>query len=93
MSEKSCFRGPFDRQHGKRTKHSSNLKKAPLRYLLITAKVIEFEKVSLSDIKILRLFVNILTADENYSLVNRDNLTEFGCSYLRNRKRFHNFHV
>ena len=32
-------------------KHCSNLQRAPLPYLLITAKDIEFEKVSLSDMQ------------------------------------------
>ena len=45
MSEKSRFKGPFDRQHGKRA-------------------------------KTLEVFVNTLTADDKYSLRNRDNLME-----------------
>ena len=49
---------------------------APLPYLLITVKVIELEKVSLVRCKILRLFVNTLTAYDNYSLFNRENLTQ-----------------
>ena len=38
-----------------------------LRYLLITVKAIKFEKVS-------GLFFNTLTAEQKYSLLNRDNL-------------------
>ena len=39
-------------------------------------KAIELEKVSLIVWKILRLFVNTLTADGKYSFLNRDNLTQ-----------------
>ena len=50
---------------------------APLQYLLITAKVVALEKVSLLMIhKILRLFANTLTVDEKRYLLTRDNLTE-----------------
>ena len=51
------------------------LAEALLAYLLISGKDIEFEKVTLSNRKILRLFVNTFTADDKYSLLNRDNLT------------------
>ena len=47
---------------------------APLPHLLIPANTIQVEKVSQSDKKILELFVNQLTADNKYSLLNRDNL-------------------
>ena len=51
--------------------------RAPLQYLLITAKVVALEKVSLLMIhKILRLFANTLTVDEKRYLLTRDNLTE-----------------
>ena len=39
-------------------------------------KVIALEKVSFSKIKIVRLFVNTLAADEKHYLLNRDNLTQ-----------------
>ena len=45
-------------------------------YLLINGKDIQFEKVSLSNCKILRLFVDTFTADDKYSVLNRDNLTQ-----------------
>ena len=47
--------------------------RAPLPYLLIPGKAIQVEKVSLSDIQILGLFVNSFTADNKYSVLNRDN--------------------
>ena len=39
-------------------------------------KVIELERVSLSHIENLKLFVNTLTADYKYSLLNRRNLKQ-----------------
>ena len=39
-------------------------------------KVIELEKVSFSDIQILRLFIETLTVNDKYSLLNKDNLTQ-----------------
>ena len=48
----------------------------PFRYLLVTVKVVAFEKSLLGIDKILRLFVNTLTADEKHYLLTRDNLTQ-----------------
>ena len=66
---------------------------------MITVKVIELKKKSLLGIwKISRLFVNKLTADDKYSLLNRESLmqasqmhlfqkqktfSEFFCAYLK----------
>ena len=47
----------------------------PLPYLFITATVIEFEKLSLSNIQNLET-VNTFTVDDKYSVLNRDNLTQ-----------------
>ena len=49
---------------------------APLQNLLITLKVVELDKVSLLIHKVLRLFLTTLTVDEEYYLLNRDNLTQ-----------------
>ena len=49
----------------------------PLRYLLITLKAIDFQKVSVSDMQNLsKLFPNTMSADGKYSLLDRDNLTQ-----------------
>ena len=62
------------RQIGRNTVGISMI--APLQYLLITVKVVAFEK-SLSVIqKILGLFVNRLTVDEKHYLPALDNLTQ-----------------
>ena len=51
--------------------------RAPLQYLLMTVKVVAFEKVSLLVIqKILRLFVDTLTVNEKRYLLTTDNLTQ-----------------
>ena len=42
---------------------------------MITAQAIEFEKVSLNDVESLKT-VNLFTADDKYSLLKRDNLTQ-----------------
>ena len=48
----------------------------PLPYLLIPVKMTPSEKSLLVLCKILRLFVNTLTANDKYSLLNRINLTQ-----------------
>ena len=42
----------------------------------MTQKTIELKKVSFRDKIVLKYFVRTVTADDNYSLLNRDNLTE-----------------
>ena len=49
LSKKSRFKGPFDRQHGKRVQTLLRIwTTAPLPYLVIILKVIESEKVRFS---------------------------------------------
>ena len=48
---------------------------APLQYLLITVMVVALENSSLVIHKILGLFVNTVTVDENHYLLTLDNLT------------------
>ena len=74
MSKKSRFRRPFQKQHGKRVK---TLLKSERQYLYYNHWSISwkltYEKSLLVIFKILRLFVNTLTADDKYSLLNIDN--------------------
>ena len=49
---------------------------APLLYLLIMVKAIETEKAVLVICKMLRYFIKAVTADDKYSLLNRDYLTQ-----------------
>ena len=65
---------------------------APLKYLLVTVNVVALEKSLLMIHKILRLFVNTLTVDENHYLLNRDNLTQTIQMQLpEKQKTFSNF--
>ena len=67
--------------------------RASLQYLLMTVKVVAFEKVSLLVIhKILRLFVNTLTVNEKRYLLTRDNLTQtIETKLSKKEKTFFNF--
>ena len=50
---------------------------APLKYLLITLKLVALKKVSFSNRQIPKtVFVNTLPEDEKYYLLNRDNLAQ-----------------
>ena len=66
-----CLENPL-RRHCWNTVETWRL--APLTYLMITLKVIEIGKVSLRDMKNLRLFVNIVTTDDKYFAFNIDHL-------------------
>ena len=74
MSKKSCFRGLFQKKHGKLVE---TLLKSERQYLYYNHWSISwkltYEKSLLVIFKILRLFVNTLTADDKYSLLNIDN--------------------
>ena len=49
---------------------------AHVQYLLITVKKLHWKKFLLVIHKILRLFVNTLTLNDKYYLLNRDNFTQ-----------------
>ena len=77
MSKKSCFKGSFGKEHGKR---EQTLLKFPWQHLyhiywslwmLLTCK-----KSLLVTCKISMLFPNTLSADGKYCIFNRDNLTQ-----------------
>ena len=76
MSKKSCFRGPFDKQHGKR---AQALLKSTLQHLddihHSQPRELSWKKSLLLTCKILGLLVNTLAANEKYPVLNRDNLT------------------
>ena len=59
----------------------------------MTVKTIQLEKISVSDIEIVGLFVEKLTADDKYSLLNRNNLLQRLQMQLcqKEKKRFPNF--
>ena len=75
MFKKSYFRGPFDKQHGKRAQ--ALLKSASQHLYHIHRSLprkLSWKKSLLLTCKILGLLVNTLAADEKYPVLNRDNL-------------------
>ena len=104
MSKKSCFKGSFGKQHGKRAqtllkfewKHLYNIYWSLWRQLTSKKSLLVICKIS-------RLFPNTLSGDGKYSLFNRDNLTqpiqmqlsrkqktfsEFFCAFLKSTLNF-----
>ena len=76
MFKKSYFRGPFDKQHGKRAQ--ALLKSASQHLYHIHRSLprkLSWKKSLLLTCKILGLLVNTLAADEKYLVLHRDNLT------------------
>ena len=81
----------FDEQHGKRAQTLFKSVRPHLSRIFDQWKGIQFEKVTLTNRKFLRMFVNTFPADDKYSLLNRDNLTkQLKCNYLRNKRLFLN---
>ena len=76
MSKKSHFRGPFDKQHGKRAQ--ALLKSASQHLYHIhwsLARKLCSKKSLLLTCQILGLLVNTLATDEKDPVLNRENLT------------------
>ena len=77
MSQESCFRELFDNQRGNRPKHCWNLNDSTFTIFFDHDEGNWSEKKSLLVMsKILNLFVNTLTANDKYSPLNRQNLTQ-----------------
>ena len=77
MSKNTCVIGPFEKQHGKwvQTLLKSELQQLHHIYWSVRRQL-SCKRSLLVICKILRLFVNTLTADGNYSLLYRHNLTQ-----------------
>ena len=76
MSKKSRFRGPFDKQHGKRPQELFRSGSHHLYHIHWSLPIqLNWKKSLLLTWKILGLLVNTLAADEKYPVLNRDNLT------------------
>ena len=76
MSRKFCFRGPFNKQHGKRAQ--AMLKSASEHLYHIHRSLrreLSWQKSLLLTSQILGLLVNTLATNEKYPVLNRDNLT------------------
>ena len=77
MSKKSHFRGPFDKQYGNSDQTLLKSERQNLWYICWSMwRQLILKECLLVICKVLRLFVNTLTADDKYSLLNRDNLTQ-----------------
>ena len=75
MSKKNRFRGPFDKQHGKRAQ--ALLKSASQHLYHIhwsLARKLCWKKSLLLTCQILTLLINRLVTNEKYPVLNRDNL-------------------
>ena len=77
MSEKSRFKGSFGKQHGKRAQTLLKFEWKHLYHMYWWLwRQLTCKKSLLVICKISRLFPNTLSADGNYSLVNRNNLEQ-----------------
>ena len=76
MSNNSCFKGPFKRQHGKLAKTLLKSERQHIYHIYWSIRRELSGKTSLLEIcRMLGNFVNTLTADDKYFLLNWDNLT------------------
>ena len=93
MSKKSCFRGPFDMWHGKPAETLFKCGRQQLYNIYCSVwRQFRLKKSPWVICKTLGLFVNLLTADEKYSVLNRDNLKEhIRIQFSQKRKIFSNF--
>ena len=77
MSKNPRFRRPFDREHDKQSAVLFKSQRQDLYHIYSSLwKNMSWKKSLLVICKILGLFINTLTADDKYSLLNRDNLTQ-----------------
>ena len=93
MYKKYRFRGPFDKQHGKRAQ--ALLKSASQTLYHIHRSLpsqLSWKKSLLLTSKILGLLVNTLAADEKYLLLHRNNITiQIQMQISQKQKTFSNF--
>ena len=107
MSKKSCFRGPFEKKHGKRAEALLKFASQHLYHIHRSLPTkLSWKKSLLLACKILGLLVNKLATDENYLVLLRDNITipiqmelsqkkktfsEFFAAFLKSRLNFEIF--
>ena len=76
MSKKSRWRGPFEKQHGKRAQPLFESASQTLYHNHRSLpRKLSWKNSLLLTCKILGLLVNTLATDEKYPVLNRDNLT------------------
>ena len=74
MSKKSCFRGQFDMQHGKRAQALFKSASGHLHHIHWSLpRKLSWKNSLLLTCQILGLLLNTLTADEKYLVLHRDN--------------------
>ena len=77
MSEKFRFRRPFDKYHGKRAKTLSKSERQDIYHIYLSLwRQLSWKKSPLAICKLFGQFVYTLTANDKYSLLNRDNLLQ-----------------
>ena len=107
MSKNSCFRGPFNKQQGKLAQALFRSLSQHLYHIHWSLpSQLSWKKSSFFTCQILGLLVNRLTANENYLVLNRDNLTipiqmqlcqkhktfcQFFTAFLKYRSNFEHF--
>ena len=107
MSKNSRFRGPFDKQHGKRYRSLLKCGSQHLFHIYWSlSSQLSWKKSLLLTCEMLALLVNTLAADEKYPVFNRDNLTipiqmrlsqkqntfsQFKAAFLKSRLNFKYF--
>ena len=93
MSEKSRFRGPFEKQHGKRAELLFKSERMHLYHIYWSLwRQLGLKKSLWVTFKILGLFVNPLTANDRYSLLNRgDLLRHFQMQFSQKQKTLSEF--
>ena len=74
-SQKSLFKGPFEKQHGKRTQALLKSSSQHLYHIhLLFPRQLSSRKSLLLTCQVLGLLVNALAAERKYPVLNRDNL-------------------
>ena len=88
MSTKSHFRGPLDKWHGKRAEREFKAERLLLYQIYWSLwRIFRLKKSLWMTWKILGLFVNPLSGDNKYSLINRGNwLQHFQMELSQTRK-------
>ena len=77
ISKKSRFRGSFEKQHGKRVLTLQKSGQQHFQHIYWSlSRQLPYKKYLLVRGKFLSFFLNTLTTDDNYSLLNRDNSTQ-----------------
>ena len=91
MSKESSFKGPFEKQHGKRAQLLLKSEQQHCHHIYYHSESNWVWKVVSVPWKLLRLLFNTMTVNQKYSLLNRDNLTQ-PIQILLSEQQKANFH-